>query len=309
MSHTPVLLTAAIDKLDIKPDGIYIDATFGRGGHAEKILQQLSPQGHLIIIDKDPQAIDYAQQHFAQQPQVTIIHDSFANIVSICTRCHILGQVDGVLLDLGVSSPQLDQAERGFSFSQEGPLDMRMDPTQGQSVAQWLSTVDATTLADVLWRYGEERFSRSIARKILAQQAVAPITSTKQLASLIAGAVPGRERKKHPATRSFQALRIFINQELADLEQFLLDFDSVLKQHGRVAIITFHSLEDRQVKFCFKLQVQGPEQPRYLPIMTQTPQRYHWVAKKIKPSHNEVEANIRSRSAILRVIEKNDLKE
>lgn len=305
--HTSVLLSETIDALQVKPEGYYIDGTFGRGGHSRAVLEKLGPNGKLLAIDKDPQAIQFAQEHFAQDTRFQIEHASFADIQRLCNRAGWLGQVDGILLDLGVSSPQLDQAERGFSFREDGPLDMRMDPTQGQSVAEWLAVTDETELANILWRYGEERFSRRIARQVLAEQALEPITTTKRLADIIGKAIPAHEKKKHPATRSFQALRIFINNELGDLETFLADFDAVLKVGGRLAIISFHSLEDRLVKRCFQTLVQGPKLPRHLPVQTQHQPRYRWVAKKLKPAHNEVQGNVRSRSATLRVIEKCDL--
>lgn len=304
--HKPVLLQEAIDALGVKPDGIYIDGTFGRGGHSSEILQHLNPKGRLIAIDKDPQAIEFAREKFIDDTRFSIEHASFADLKSICEKLNIVGQVDGILLDLGVSSPQLDQAERGFSFRVEGLLDMRMDPTSGLSVAEWLEGANEIELVNILWRYGEERFSRRIAKRILEIQAQHPITTTKQLADIIASVIPVREKKKHPATRSFQALRIFINKELEDLETFLADFDAMLSQAGHAVVITFHSLEDRMVKRHFRELVQGPKLPRHLPIPDQQ-QRYRWVAKKTKPEHNEVQENIRSRSATLRAVEKCNL--
>lgn len=303
--HQSVLLPESIEALGLRPEGIYIDGTFGRGGHSQAILDRLGPKGRLIAIDKDPEAIAFAQQQFADDLRFSIHQGSFADIQSCCEQLDVVEKVDGILLDLGVSSPQLDQAARGFSFMQDGPLDMRMDPTVGLSVAEWLTTADEAELANILWRYGEERFSRRIAKKVLECQSKQPITTTLELANIIADAVPRKEKHKHPATRSFQALRIFINRELDDLEKFLKDFDVVLAPEGHVAVISFHSLEDRMVKLSFREKVQGPELPRHIPIVAEQAPRYHWVAKKMKPTDNEQRANVRSRSATLRAIAKN----
>ena len=300
--HQSVLLQPAIDALAIKPDGIYIDGTFGRGGHSQAILSQLGAQGRLIAIDKDPQAVEAAAQ--IQDVRFTLVHDSFANIESIAKAHGIAGQVDGLLLDLGVSSPQLDQAERGFSFMKDGPLGMRMDTTQGESVVQWLAHAEEKNIADVLWRYGEEKFSRRIARKITETRAEHPIVTTLELAELISSVVPKREPHKHPATRSFQALRIMINRELEDLESCLAQLPQVLAAQGHAVIISFHSLEDRIVKNRFRDWVQGPQLPRHLPIQNDIQPKWRWVVKKQVPDKMEIESNARARSAVMRAVEK-----
>ncbi|MGD8936660.1 MAG: 16S rRNA (cytosine(1402)-N(4))-methyltransferase RsmH, partial [Thiogranum sp.] len=219
--HRPVLLDEVLDALQVKQDGLYVDGTFGRGGHAAAVLERLGTQGRLLAFDKDPDALNYAADRFGNEPRLIMRGGSFGNLQSVVTELGWQGKVEGILLDLGVSSPQLDDAGRGFSFLNDGPLDMRMDPRSGVSAADWLADADAEQIADVLWRYGEERHSRRIARALVAARAAAPIRSTRQLAELIAAAVPGREGRKHPATRSFQAIRIFINRELQDLEAVL----------------------------------------------------------------------------------------
>lgn len=302
--HQSVLLSESIDALAIKPNGIYIDGTFGRGGHSQAILDQLGPDGRLIAIDKDPEAIAFANQQFGDDTRFKIVQNSFAEIKNIARELNVLGQVDGVLLDLGVSSPQLDQAERGFSFMKDGPLDMRMNPAQGESVAEFLAHADEKHIAEILWRYGEEKFSRKIAQEIIQTREAHPLITTTDLVNLIEKVIYKREKHKHPATRSFQALRIYINQELADLEKLLADVDAVLAPEGRLAIISFHSLEDRIVKQTLTIWVAGPKQPRHMPIVPDQEPRYTWVARKCKPSLNETEHNRRSRSAILRVVEK-----
>ena len=303
--HTSVLLTESIDALAIKADGVYIDATFGRGGHSRAILDKLGPAGRLIAIDKDQSAIQHAEQIFAGDDRFTIVHSSFAQLEVVATANQVCGQVDGILLDLGVSSPQLDNAERGFSFMQQGPLDMRMNTEQTLDAASWINSAEESEIADVIYRYGEERHSRRLAKAIVAERDIAAITTTDQLAAIVKQAHPKWEKHKHPATRTFQAIRIFINDELGELQQSLQQAIPVLKSGGRLAVISFHSLEDRIVKQFMQLQSQGPQLPRYLPVAEQPAdivlQR---IGKAIKPTAIEISDNVRSRSAVLRVAER-----
>ncbi len=304
-THQAVLLNEAIEALAIKPEGIYVDGTFGRGGHARAILARLAPAGRLIAFDKDPQAVAAAQRLQAMDKRFSIEAGSFVMLAQVVEQRGLMGRVDGVLLDLGVSSPQLDEAARGFSFMHDGPLDMRMDPLSGVSAAQWLSAAEEREIADVLWRYGEERFSRRIARALCAARKAAPINRTLELAQLIEAAVPGREKHKHPATRSFQAIRIFINRELDDLEHCLEQVPTVLGAGGRLAVISFHSLEDRLVKRFIRRASQGVPVPRGLPVTdTQSGRTLRAIGKAIKPGEAELDANPRSRSAVLRVAER-----
>lgn len=303
-SHDTVLLHETVAALQVA-DGVYVDGTFGRGGHSRLLLEQLAPAGQLIVVDKDPQAIAAAHELAGQDERVSVCHASFADLKAQLQQRDLAGRVNGILLDLGVSSPQLDDASRGFSFRADGPLDMRMDPTSGISAAQWLAHVGEADLANVLFRYGDERYSRRIARAIVRARSEAPITTTLQLADIVSKAHPAWERHKHPATRSFQAIRIHINAELADLETLLADCVEVLAPGGRLAVITFHSLEDRLVKQFIREQEQGPELPPGLPILeTDIPRTMKKVGKPIKASAAEVQGNIRSRSATLRVAEK-----
>ena len=303
MSHIPVLFHECLEALNIQPNGTYVDGTFGRGGHAQAILNRLGSDGMLWVFDKDPDAIAVAQQLAKQDARVNVIHDSFATMETYLPK----GRVHGVLLDLGVSSPQLDEAARGFSFMKEGPLDMRMNPTRGESVATWLTHVDEATLADIIWRYGEERFAKRIAKAIVSAQAETPFTHTLALAEAIAKAVPFKDKHKHPATRTFQALRIFINQELSDVERVLERMPELLAPKGRLAVIGFHSLEDRLVKQTLTQWTQGLDLPRHLPVAHNVAEQgkvMQWVMKKTKASQQEQQENVRSRSATLRVVEK-----
>lgn len=305
--HIPVLLNEVVANLLTSFDGIYIDATFGRGSHSKAILNQLSPQGRLIAFDKDPEAVAYAKQQFSHDPRFTIIHRSFAQLRSSLDELHVFGNIDGILFDLGVSSPQLDNPERGFSFIREGKLDMRMDTSQGEDAMTWLAHVDETELANVLWNYGEEKFSRRIAKAIVTTRNETPITTTAQLATIIKYAIPRskQSRDKHPATRSFQAIRIAINQELVELEQSLNQALEALKSGGRLAVISFHSLEDRIVKLFIKHHEKGEDLPRGLPVKgTHFNARLKSIGKPIKPSLKEIDDNPRARSAILRIAEK-----
>lgn len=304
--HKPVLLDEAIEGLIRQTDGVYIDGTFGRGGHSGSILQVLSPQGRLLAIDKDMDAVKSPQaQALLKDERFELAHSSFAQMEQLAQERHWDGAVDGILLDLGVSSPQLDVAERGFSFMKDGPLDMRMDSTQGESAAQWLSHVEEGELVKVLRVYGEEKFARKIAAEIVLQRKEMAIETTAQLAALIANVVKRREPGKHPATRSFQAIRIKINKELDDLEQALASSLSMLKQGGRLAVISFHSLEDRIVKRFIREQSRGEIVPRHLPMPLDAKKPVlKVVGKAIKASANEVAGNVRSRSAVLRIAEK-----
>lgn len=305
--HVPVLLNEAVENLVVSTDGIYVDATFGRGSHSQAILNRLGAQGRLIAFDKDPDAIQYAKQHFAHDKRFSIVHRSFSHLQKVLTDLNLFGKVDGILFDLGVSSPQLDNPERGFSFSRDGKLDMRMDTTQGVDAMSWIAKIGEEELANVLWLYGEEKFSRRIARAIVMARSEEPITSTAKLAEIIKFATPKPKKPhdKHPATRSFQAIRIAINEELTDLEKGLAQALEVLKVNGRLAVISFHSLEDRIVKQFIKHHEKGEELPRGLPVKgNQFNARLKSVEKPIKPSLNEVDVNPRARSAILRIAEK-----
>lgn len=300
--HKPVLLNEAIDALDIDPSGIYIDGTFGRGGHSQAILDRLGETGRLIAFDKDPQAVATAEQKFAADPRFKIHHGSFAEIEKYINEDSLIGLIKGILLDLGVSSPQLDDPQRGFSFQQSGPLDMRMNDQQGLSAAQWLNKAKEAEIADVIYEYGEERYSRRIARAIVLARENEPLNDTKQLAEIIKQAHPRWEKKKHPATRSFQGIRIFINNELADLDDCLEQSYRCLAKGGRLAVISFHSLEDRKVKRFFKHMVEGEKLPPDLPIIDEAVNRkMKLVGKRVKAGKQELSENPRARSAVLRV--------
>jgi len=303
--HTTVLLDEAVDALAIKPEGFYIDGTFGRGGHSQLILKQLGERGRLLGIDKDPEAICYAKQIQKQDNRLHMYQGSFATIQALAEDRNFLGKVDGVLLDLGVSSPQLDDASRGFSFLRDGPLDMRMDPDSGVSAAEWLAHAGEDEISEVLKRFGEEKFGKRIARAIVEKRKIAPLSTTQELVDLIDEAVPVKDKFKHPATRSFQGIRIFINQELADLTTALEGILEVLRPGGRMAIISFHSLEDRIVKRFIRKQVQGDSFPKDLPIMeSQLNKRLKACGKAIKATPAQIDNNPRARSAVLRVAEK-----
>ena len=304
-SHQPVLLKEVLEALNINKQGIYVDGTFGRGGHASAILQHLDAQGRLLVIDKDPVAIETASRMFTGDERVVIARGSFGMLKQLVADQGWMGQVDGVLLDLGVSSPQLDNPDRGFSFRNDGALDMRMDPESGRSAAEWLSSVSERELATVLREYGEERFSKRIARAIVEARVENPIKSTRQLASIIAKANPKWETGKDPATRSFQAIRIFINNELGDLQSCLSQLVEVLKQGGRLVIISFHSLEDRLVKRFIRDGAKGDSYPRGLPVMqSQLAPTLKPIGKAVYPSQDEIDSNPRARSSVMRVAEK-----
>lgn len=303
--HISVLLDEALNGLAVQPDGLYVDGTFGRGGHSRAILSRLSKEGRLIGFDKDPEAIRVGTQLAAEDGRFVVVRRSFADMAEELRQRGLHGQVNGVLLDLGVSSPQLDDAERGFSFLNDGPLDMRMDPAQGQSAAEWINTADEADIATVLKEYGEERFSRRMARAIVMRRAEQPFIRTADLAEVIKVANPAWEKHKHPATRAFQGIRIFINRELEDLADGLKAALDVLAPGGRLVVISFHSLEDRLVKHFMRREAKGAPIPRGLPIREiDIPISINLVGKAIKPSPEEVAGNPRARSAMLRIAEK-----
>lgn len=302
--HYSVLLNESIDALNIQGDGIYIDGTFGRGGHSRVILDKLGPEGRLIGIDQDPQAVEYANTHF-NDPRFEIQHGSFDKVAEYCERRGITGKVNGLLLDLGVSSPQLDEAERGFSFMRSGPLDMRMNPEEGLSAKEWLKQVDEKTLAKVLKQYGEERFAGRIARVIKEASDKDELQTTLDLAELVRKASPKTEKNKHPATRTFQAIRIAVNQELDVLKNVLEAAVAILAPGGRLAVISFHSLEDRIVKQFIRDQSTMkdlfPDSPILLEVIEPVLKK---IGKPVFPSEEECRVNSRSRSAVLRIAER-----
>ncbi|VAX76436.1 Ribosomal RNA small subunit methyltransferase H [Serratia symbiotica] len=304
--HATVLLNQAVSSLNIRSNGIYIDGTFGLGGHSCLILSQLGKGGRLLAFDRDPQAITAAKS--INDPRFTIVHGLFSTFPDYVRECNLLGKINGVLLDLGVSSPQLDEAERGFSFMRDGPLDMRMDPSTGLSAYEWLRQANSDDISWVLKTFGEERFAKRIARAIVQRNRVKPITRTKQLADLIASASPMREKNKHPATRSFQAIRIYINRELEEITCALNGTLEVLAPEGRLSIISFHSLEDRIVKRFIQRHSRGPQVPPGM-ALTETQLRRMGgrtlqAVGKILPLADEVASNPRARSSILRIAQK-----
>ncbi len=303
--HQTVLLEEAVDALITDPDGFYVDGTFGRGGHSRLILERLSAKGRLLVVDKDPQAIVAAQELAAKDQRVSVGRGSFADLQRYMAEMQFEGRLQGVLLDLGVSSPQLDDPQRGFSFMQDGPLDMRMNPLSGQSAAQWLRNAAEEEIANVMYEFGEERFSRRMARAIVAFRQEQEITSTLQLAEIIKQANPAWEKHKHPATRAFQGIRIFINNELGDLGRALLVMLELLAVGGRMVVISFHSLEDRIVKQFIQKQVRGDDYPAGVPVtQDQLKPRLRSIGKALKSGSSERDDNVRSRSAIMRVAEK-----
>ena len=301
--HKTVLLEEAVDALAIKPGGTYVDATFGRGGHSRQVLGQLNEQGRLIALDRDPAAVEAGRE--IADPRLKLIHAAFSGLRA-ALEAEAVERVDGVLLDLGVSSPQLDEAERGFSFRLDAPLDMRMDTSRGQTAAEWLAQASQQQLAEVIKNYGEERFANAVAKAIVAARAGGAIATTRQLAEIVASAVRTREQGQHPATRSFQAIRIHVNQELEELSLVLPQAVDALNAGGRLAVISFHSLEDRIVKRFLRDASRPPQLPARLPVRAADlpPARLKLVGKPISPSAAEVAANPRSRSAVLRVAER-----
>ena len=305
LTHTTVLLHEAVDALNICSDGIYVDGTFGRGGHSRLILSRLGENGRLVVFDKDPQAIAAAHALAQNDPRVRVVHNGFATLTQALDDLG-MGAVHGILCDLGVSSPQIDDASRGFSFRFDAPLDMRMDTTRGLSAAQWLAQADEQDIYEVIKDYGEERFARQIARTIVAQRGESPIDTTRKLAQIAARCVRTRERGQDPATRTFQAVRIFINRELDEIQALLPQAVARLHTGGRLAVIAFHSLEDRIVKQFIKSHSTLPPVPKWAAVrdadLPQPP--LCSVGKAIKPSAAETTANPRARSAVLRVAER-----
>ena len=301
--HQTVLLNEAVEALRIKADGTYVDATFGRGGHSRAILSRLGSSGKLIAIDRDPEALASAAE--ISDSRLTATQMEFSRIGRLVAKADLAG-VDGVLLDLGVSSPQLDSAARGFSFRFDGPLDMRMDPGHGETAAEWLAQASEQEIGEVIRRHGEERFAKQIARAIVAARSIGPVDRTRQLAQIVAKAVPTREPHQDPATRTFQALRIHINQELEELEIALPQCLEMLNEAGRLVVISFHSLADRIVKLYMRTQAQPGALPARLPVRAaELPKpRMKLVGKPIYPSEDEVAANPRARSAVMRVAER-----
>ena len=303
--HTPVLLEEVLAGLAIRADGRYCDATFGRGGHTAAMLDGLGPGGRVVAIDRDGEAIRAGRLRFADEPRLTLMRGSFARLEELVRAAEVEGELHGVLLDLGVSSPQLDEADRGFSFMQDGPLDMRMDNKTGQTAAEWLARASERELADTLHRLGEERFARRIARAIVGARAEGPIERTGQLAAVIAAAVPTREPGKHPATRSFQAIRMRVNAELESLEAALPQALRLLAPGGRLCVISFHSLEDRMVKRFIQRETRGDPHYAGLPhIPPHARPRLRKIGGATMPSDAEIARNPRARSAVLRVAER-----
>ncbi|MGL4768520.1 MAG: 16S rRNA (cytosine(1402)-N(4))-methyltransferase RsmH [Formosimonas sp.] len=300
-AHITVMLHEAVDALSVHADGVYVDGTFGRGGHSRLILSRLSERGRLWVFDKDPRAIAVAHELAAADVRVRVVHDSFTTLAT-----HLpANSVDGVLLDLGVSSPQIDDASRGFSFRMDGPLDMRMDDSRGLSAAQWLAQVDESELTRVIKEYGEERYAKFIARAIVERRQHAPFLRTLDLAQVVAGQVRGYEKGQNPATRTFQAIRIALNHELSDLEATLVGALQVMRLNARLSVISFHSLEDRRVKQFIAKHSTHDAALNKMPLrQDQLPALALKNLGKAKPSQNEVELNPRSRSAILRVAQK-----
>ncbi len=304
-AHVPVLLGPVLKGLKIKPDGCYVDGTFGRGGHSKEILQQLGENGRLVAIDRDPEAIATAPDFLLRDPRCELIRGSFAQLETIIGERNLDGEVDGLLFDLGVSSPQLDEADRGFSFLRDGPLDMRMDPDTGTPASDWLATVEERELTRVLKQFGEETYARRIARAIVAARVDMPISRTAQLARIVEEARPQRGEKIHPATKTFQAIRIAVNDELGQLESVLGQAVAVMKKGARLCVISFHSLEDRIVKRFMRDASREPEQYRGMPDMPEEHRpKLRIVGKPITATDEEIEVNRRARSARLRIAER-----
>lgn len=304
-SHTPVLLKEVLSALKVQEDGVYVDATFGRGGHSRAILEILGRNGRLFVFDKDPDSLPHARRLAETDKRVMYFHASFSEVLQHLEQENLLSEVDGILFDLGVSSPQLDDAQRGFSFSRDGDLDMRMNPESGISAADWINSAERDEIVRVLKDYGEERFAKRIANRIVRCREEERISRTLQLADIIVAAVPGKEKEKHPATRSFQAIRIFVNNELGELSNTLDMVLSILKPGGRLAVISFHSLEDRIVKRFMREQSRGDDFPPDLPVtVNQLNPRMKLIGKALRAGEDEINRNPRARSAVLRVAEK-----
>lgn len=302
--HIPVLLEESINGLRIKSTGTYIDCTFGRGGHSQVLLEYLSDQGRLLVLDQDPSAVKCAREKYGNDKRVTIFHETFANLNAVVDGNDLHENVDGVFFDLGVSSPQLDEAQRGFSFNHDGPLDMRMNTSSGSTAAEWLAAVSAKEFISVLKDFGEERYAKKIAQKVLIEQQQKPITTTKRLADIVKACYPPGYKGIHPATRTFQAIRIAVNQELSALQKGLEAAYTTLNDRGRLAVISFHSLEDRLVKRFIRDTKNVDDLPAKLPVMPTFKEYLKPVGKLVKPSEKEIEINPRARSARLRIAEK-----
>ena len=306
MSHIPVLLHEALTALCIQHDGLYLDCTFGRGGHSRAILAELGASGRLIGFDRDPSAVAVARNLAQEDPRFEIVHTAFSELETALDSLAVT-RVHGILMDLGVSSPQLDEAGRGFSFQADGPLDMRMDPTSGESAADWIARADADEIAHVLWVFGEERFSRRIARAIVEARELTPIVTTTQLSQIVTSAQPKKDQNKHPATRSFQGIRLYINGELTQVEQGLEAAVNRLEVGGRLAVISFHSLEDRLVKRALRDASRPPKGDPRMPLPDSVAQpKLKLVGKAIKASPDELRLNPRARSAVLRIAERTE---
>lgn len=311
MAHIPVLLSEAVDGLNVRPEGIYVDGTFGRGGHSREILRRLGPGGRLVGIDRDPEAVKAGKALEAEDSRFTIVHSRFSRIAEVTESLGIKGSVDGILLDLGVSSPQLDEADRGFSFDHDGPLDMRMDPTEGVPASEWLNTASVSEIASVLRDFGEERFALKMAKAIVSDRAEKPFLRTSDLAGLAARVIPTREKGRNPATRTFQGIRIYINSELEEVRLALESSVSVLRAGGRLAVISFHSLEDRIVKQFIRRMEQGGSKKKDIPFglpvrndELKSEPLMRRIGSFIKPSEAECERNPRARSSVLRIAER-----
>lgn len=311
LTHIPVLLHECMDGLNIKADGVYIDGTFGRGGHSRQILSKLGPNGRLIGLDRDLTAVAVGRELEKEDQRFSIVHTPFSRLAEVCEELGLTGKIDGILLDIGVSSPQLDDGERGFSFDKEGPLDMRMDQSAEKSAKTVIAEYDDKQLAYIFKVYGEERFATKVARAIVRRREEQAFTTTKDLAQVIAAAIPGKPTPKHKATRCFQALRIEVNSELDELKQALKSAIGVLAPHGRLCVISFHSLEDRIVKTFFREESEGEKVPSSVPLTSAELDRLRrqtatldTVGHAIKASDEELAANVRSRSATLRVAER-----
>ncbi len=302
LQHRAVLLREAVDALRIRPAGVYVDGTFGRGGHSQLILRQLGVGGRLVALDRDPDAI--AAGAVIADPRFRLLHRSFGELKAALAEVGV-SKADGILLDLGMSSPQLECSERGFSFRRDGPLDMRMDTSRGQTAAEWLATATETQLGEVIKRYGEERFAKQIAKAIVSARDIQPITTTTRFAAVVAKAVKKREPGQDPATRTFQAVRIFLNRELEELSLVLPQCLDLLAEDGRLAVISFHSLEDRIVKHFMRDMAKPDTRPDKLPLRASelVPSKMRLIGKQIRPSATEVLANSRARSAVMRVAE------
>lgn len=311
LTHIPVLLNECIAGLHLKADGVYIDGTFGRGGHSQAILSHLGAQGRLIGLDRDLTAVQVGRELEQRDPRFQIIHTPFSKIEDVCHKLDLVGKVDGILLDIGVSSPQLDDGERGFSFDKDGPLDMRMDQSSGKSAADVIAEYDEKALAYVFKVYGEERFASKVAKAIVRRREITPFTTTKDLAQVIASAIPGQPGPKHKATRCFQALRIEVNSELDELKQALQGAINVLADQGRLCVISFHSLEDRIVKTFYREQSEGEKVPHHVPLTNEQLDELRLnsatldiIGRPQKAGDAELESNIRARSATLRVAQR-----